>query len=347
MLSFRASMAAYEDGLRKLFGDYFRERDLDAKHAKMREDPFVFLRGTCWRWAEAAPELCPALMRAPAAGSVGDAHVGNFGLWRDAEARLVFGVNDFDEAARTPWPLDLVRLAASAIVADDGLDAAEIAGSILKGYAEGLGRPRAFVLEREHLDLRDAYAATDEKREDFWRDLEEGRPEPPAAPPGFEAQLKAALPGVSAPAIFPRQAGVGSLGRPRFVAYGEVGGGPAAREIKGRAPSCWGHDDPGLAQRLAAGNWRSPDPYLQYGADAVLRRLAPNNRKLKLDELKARRADECLSAMAADIAAIHAGETADFEAIRLDLTSRGDDWLAQAARKVAAWTLDEHHAWAE
>ena len=27
----------------------------------------------------------------------------NFGTWRDADGRLVWGVNDFDEAAVMPW----------------------------------------------------------------------------------------------------------------------------------------------------------------------------------------------------------------------------------------------------
>jgi len=30
--------------------------------------------------------------------AVGDLHVENFGTWRDAEGRLIWGVNDFDES---------------------------------------------------------------------------------------------------------------------------------------------------------------------------------------------------------------------------------------------------------
>ena len=45
---------------------------------------------------------------------VGDLHVENFGTWRDAESRLVWGINDFDEACCLPYTQDLVRLAASA-----------------------------------------------------------------------------------------------------------------------------------------------------------------------------------------------------------------------------------------
>ena len=42
----------------------------------------------------------------------------NFGTWRDAEGRLIWGVNDFDEAARMPYALDIVRLATSAVLAE-------------------------------------------------------------------------------------------------------------------------------------------------------------------------------------------------------------------------------------
>jgi len=342
MTSFKASMAAYEAGLRRLFGASFRETDLKHKHGQMGKDAFKFLRGTCWRWAESAPTLCPDLMQAPAVGSVGDAHAGNFGLWRDAESRLVFGVNDFDEAAVTPYPLDLVRLCASLLVAGPQHAADEIADLALQGYLAGLRRPSGLVLEREHLWLRRAFAATPRVREDFWRDLDEGAPETP--PPPYDARLAAAMPAGSSWSTVARVAGVGSLGRPRFAAVGRLRGGPVAREIKGRAPSCWGGSQPALAQRLATGPWRSPDPCLDYADDSVLRRLAPNSRKLKFNEVRARRTGRLVQAMSADIAAIHTSEPGIAEAILQDHKARPDGWLAQAAQRVAAWTLAEFRA---
>ena len=83
----------------------------------MGRDPFVFLRATYFRWARRIETLCPTLCRAPAVLSVGDVHLENFGTWRDAEARLVWGINDFDEAAVMPYPFDLVRLVVSAHLA--------------------------------------------------------------------------------------------------------------------------------------------------------------------------------------------------------------------------------------
>jgi uncharacterized protein (DUF2252 family) len=47
----------------------------------------------------------------------GDAHLSNFGLFASPERRLVFDLNDFDEAYPGPWEWDVKRLAASAAVA--------------------------------------------------------------------------------------------------------------------------------------------------------------------------------------------------------------------------------------
>ena len=49
--------------------------------------------------------------------AVGDLHVENFGVWRDSRQRLVWGVNDFDDACELPFTSDLVRLATSAMLA--------------------------------------------------------------------------------------------------------------------------------------------------------------------------------------------------------------------------------------
>ena len=57
------------------------------------------------------------LDRVPQILSVGDLHVENFGTWRDSDGRLIWGINDFDEAAVYPYTMDLVRLATSAVLA--------------------------------------------------------------------------------------------------------------------------------------------------------------------------------------------------------------------------------------
>jgi uncharacterized protein (DUF2252 family) len=47
----------------------------------------------------------------------GDAHLSNFGIFATPERRMVFDINDFDEAFPGPWEWDLKRLAASAVIA--------------------------------------------------------------------------------------------------------------------------------------------------------------------------------------------------------------------------------------
>jgi hypothetical protein len=345
MIPLQQSIAAYEDGQRAAFGPDFREDDLRRKHKRMRESAFLFLRATCWRWAEAASELCPRLMEAPAVGSVGDAHAGNFGLWRDADARLVWGVNDFDEAAVTPYTLDLVRLCASVLLAGGRAEAGGVAASVLAGYRRGLSAPEPFVLEREHLWLRDAFAASDTQREDFWQEIE-GLADEPDVPAAYRATALAALPPDGVVRMARRSAGAGSLGRPRFVAHGRFLGGPMAREVKGRVPSCWpGTPDPGLAARLIKGSWRAPDPFLAFSDTHVLRRLAPNSRKLKFADLRRRLGERLYGAMGADLGAIHAQADGAAAAITADLKRRRGTWLADAATRVAAWTEQEFRAY--
>src|SRR5262249_11199166 len=122
--------------------------DLRAKHRLMAEDGFSFLCATFYRWAQLFPTLCPKLAGAPKVLGVGDLHVENYGTWRDAEGRLVWGINDFDEACTLPYTNDLVRLATSAWLAieADALALRQRAACtmILEGYGAGLergGRP--------------------------------------------------------------------------------------------------------------------------------------------------------------------------------------------------------------
>ncbi len=338
--SFAEANARYEAGMRAAFGSAFVEADLVEKHDKMRRDPFLFLRATCFRWAGNAAALCPDLAHAHAVPSVGDAHAGNFGLWRDADSRLVWGVNDYDEAAMLPWPFDLVRLAASLILAGDGGHAGKIADQVIAGYRDALIDPRAFVLERDHIWLRDAFAATDKERVDFWAKRDEAVTAA-CDPPAFEAPLRAALGPAENVRITRRSAGAGSLGRPRFVALGQATGGPTAAEIKAMLPSVWAAGRmPGLAERAAHGPHRSPDPSLHYAADYVVRRLAPNNSKLDFEKIDRARRGKLFAAMGAELAAIHVTDGGALP-IGAELAALERDWLKDAARRVAEWTRDE------
>lgn len=345
MQSLPTSIQAYENDLRARLGDLLVEEDLQEKHQKMGEDPFQFLRATCWRWAEAAKELCPEIFDGVVVPSVGDAHAGNFGLWRDAEARLAWGVNDFDEAALLPYGLDLVRLCASISLAGSPLPDSEIAGAALEAYGAALAAPLPFVLERDNLWLREAFASTNKKRIAFWRGLGDAPRVDPPAP--VRDRLLADLPDALQPTRFAhRSAGVGSLGRPRFVAFQDYRGGPAAVEAKARMPSCWGAAGaPGLAQQIVTSEMRSADPMLHHDADYVFRRLAPNSGKIDFAETRPKLQKDLIRAMAAELAGIHCSIEPLGPRVVNDLRTRPKDWLAAAMKAVIHWTRSEFESY--
>src|SRR5208282_5828550 len=118
------------------------QKDLRLKHSNMKADVFMFLRATYYRWAQLWLEVCPDLACAPQVLAVGDLHVENFGTWRDIEGRLIWGVNDFDEAWPMSYAIDLVRLAVSAHLAAEAgslpVQREDICAAILEGYRESM-----------------------------------------------------------------------------------------------------------------------------------------------------------------------------------------------------------------
>src|SRR5579864_9502392 len=151
--------------------------DLDRKHTAMAKDVFPFLRATFYRWMQLWPEVCVHEHRAPQVLAVGDLHVENFGTWRDVEGRLVWGINDFDEAYELPYTVDLVRLAASAHMAIKGehlsLGTRDACDAILDGYEKGLSSGgTAFVLEEHHPWLRSMVTGALRNAQRFWAKLD-------------------------------------------------------------------------------------------------------------------------------------------------------------------------------
>src|SRR5258708_28135456 len=90
--------------------------ELVQKRQVMQESEHAFRRGTFYRWARVWIKHCAEYNDAPEVLGIGDIHIENFGTWRDADGRLAWGVNDFDESCMLPYTVDLVRLAASAIL---------------------------------------------------------------------------------------------------------------------------------------------------------------------------------------------------------------------------------------
>ncbi|MBX9909277.1 MAG: DUF2252 domain-containing protein [Beijerinckiaceae bacterium] len=349
MTGITASARAYERWLKAKIGPDFVDADLDEKHRKMRRDPFNFLRATYWRWAETILEICREFGDAPQVLAIGDTHLENFGTWRDAEGRLVWGANDFDDAAVMPYPLDLIRLATSALLArsGDGPSADDICVAILAGYTAGLSDPAPLVLERDHKWLRKAVLLPESERAEFWKkfDLIEE-----VIPRRYHGALRAAMPDPDASLVMaPRTAGTGSLGRPRFVARTEWNGGPVLREAKALVISAWSlHFAPDTAaihaSKIATGRFRAPDPHYRVANGIVVRRLSPNSRKIEVEDAAAELlSPDMLDLMGREIANCHADDPARLSALRGDLSCRDGNWLRGAA-KAAARTIAREHA---
>src|SRR5258708_34734966 len=79
-----------------------RPRDLRFKHDRMAESPFVFLRGTFYRWIQQWPDLCPALDGAPRVIAAGRVHVQTFGTRRGIAGRRRWGGHALARAAALP-----------------------------------------------------------------------------------------------------------------------------------------------------------------------------------------------------------------------------------------------------
>lgn len=348
-MSVIADVASYEAWLRTRCKVV--ERGLEKKHKRMAKSSLLFFRATCFRFAGQMPAIDAELSRAPVVTCVGDAHIENFGTWRDGEGRLVWGVNDFDEAAWLPYTFDLVRLATSARLAGNlPIAAKERAQAILKGYRAGLRRPApCFVNEQAPWMVRLVARAAARARP-LSHDLEDlKRATPPAEVMGL---LAGRFPEhATMERLGAWQKGGGSLGRPRFVAVALWQCGAAVREAKARVPSAWEwargrESDDHLFKRLTGGRYRSPDPFLDVAEGYVVRRLANDSVKIELSEHTVRAYGASLfRAMGADLAAIHLAEIGGQEEILADLDARGEDWLDRAAKDMAARVDRDYSVW--
>jgi len=331
--------------------------DVDLKHARKREGPFPFLRATFYRWAQTFPKVCAPLMKVPQPLAVGDLHVENFGTWRDAEGRLIWGVNDFDEACRLPYTVDLVRLATSAhlAIAADHLQISKIRASkaILAGYLEGLkARGRAFVLAEHHHSLRQVAIERLKEPEKFWEKLRSFPAPKQEIPSSARKGLLKTMPERKLALRFVhRVAGLGSLGRRRFVALAEWRGGSIAREAKELTYSAWRwacsscSSHPICYRQILQCPVRCPDPFVQLRGRWLVRRLAPDCSRIELSSLPRKNDSErLLHAMGWETANIHLGSV-QAGVLLEDVTRRASSWLHSAAEAMAASTIEDWKAW--
>jgi hypothetical protein len=323
--------------------------DVKAKHKLMKTSAFMFLRATYFRWAKKIGTWCPELMDAPQLLCVGDLHLENFGTWRDADGRFVWGVNDFDEAAVMPYLLDLVRLAASIRLSPDrAVDNRKAAAILIKGYLEGLKLPQPALLDEGEIWLRPYAIGSDLDSGKFWKKVDKFIKATP--PPGVASLLRESLPkGATNIQYRSRTAGGGSLGRPRYVSIADWCGGRVLREAKALVPSAWtsvhGAQPSGLLE-LERGKYRAPDPFLYIHGNFVHRRLAPDSRKIELgNDARSHLKSYFLQAMAFDLASIHAAGSVGVDVLRRDLKKRPRGWLYDAAKTAAAAVEKDFEDW--
>ena len=361
------ALSAPARGIRESTADYERwlggqlhliPEDLALKHERMRGDVFSFFRATFYRFAESWPALCPQFAQAPRVLGIGDLHIENFGTWRDAEGRLSWGINDFDEACEAPYAVDLARLAASASLAIRAnrlsLKPEAAAAAILDGYLQSLTRAtKPWVLE-EGQDWFRALAFSEERNPTrFWAKLDELPAIASPLPQSVMHRLTEALPGGAEDVrIVHRIAGLGSLGRERYVAIARWHGAHVAREAKAIAPSAW-HWAAGRkpapasqSQRCWMRAVRVPDPFLRIDGDWQIRRLAPHSSRIELSALPEKKdEDRLLHAMGAETGNVHRGNAANVAAIVEDLAKRPAGWLFDAAHAVTEAVHADWKAW--
>jgi len=333
------------------------KRDLKLKHRRMAQDPFSFLRGSFYRWAQVWPELCTELAAAPRVLGIGDLHIENFGTWRDGEGRLVWGINDFDEAASVAYPNDLVRLCTSALIAIGesrlATPARRACDSVLEGYTDSLrkgGMP--VVLAERNRWLRDLAVGRLKEQRTYWQKLLTLDPEPTRLAAAERRLLQGAMPERRLPfRVLHRQAGMGSLGRQRFTALAHWRGGTIAREAKALTTSAWwwfrdASAEPVQYSRIISRAVRVADPFLQVHEGWVVRRLAPDCSRIELANLRGVQ-DECklLRMMGWETGNVHLGSQRARKAILSDLRGRPTGWLSAAARRMRDATLRDWREW--
>ena len=109
---------------------------------RLRADPFAYFRFINRAWTERVCEAFADTPDLPIVRLHGDAHVEQFALTKDA-----WGLDDFDDSARGPGFIDLVRFLGSIDLATRQRhwtrDRDRVWNRFLEGYRQGLSNPDA------------------------------------------------------------------------------------------------------------------------------------------------------------------------------------------------------------
>ena len=143
------------------------------RYERMGISPFTFYRGS-------ATIMAVDLATMPVTGlevqCIGDAHVGNFGIFMSHTRHLVFDVNDFDETAPGPWEWDLMRLVASVEICgrDRGFSKQDRRDAV-RACAKQYRRTMARFAEMGELDVWHAHLDVERMLDEFELNGKTGR----------------------------------------------------------------------------------------------------------------------------------------------------------------------------
>jgi Uncharacterized protein conserved in bacteria (DUF2252) len=219
-----------------------------------------------------------------------------------------------------------------------------MAAAVLEGYSQSLeAGSNPFVLEEGHPALRDMAMGAERNPVPFWSKLVKL---PAANPPKrIKRLLEGELPDGAADIRFvSRIAGMGSLGRPRYVAIGTCSGGLAAREAKAWLPSAWGWamgkvKERAYAPRLIGRAVRQRDPFYSLRKEWVVRRLGPHCGRIELTQFPKNRDERAiLRSMGRETANLHLASPDQCRKVLRDLSERKPDWLLVSAQAMCKAT---------
>jgi hypothetical protein len=354
-VSRRADVVALTDDYEKWLGERIPlvAADLVAKHEQMAASVLRFLRGTYYLWLDRIVTLQPELMRQPRVPAVGDLHVENFGTWRDRDGVRRWGVNDLDEVAWAAYPIDLVRLATSAVLAPAvALSSNRLCRILLDHWHDGAAQPAVDVDADAARHLRELVPIS-EPGHDYYAALTELPPaHPDALPEPVASAIRRTVTDAWTPTWHHRRAGTGSLGHPRIVAVGQT----HARETKllGPGSNRWLQErmrgaagvpetDQTLYSRITTAV-HGPFPGLRVHGWQI-RRLAPDVVRINVSGLSGRDADRVVRSMAEAVAAVHGVDAAALAAARAHSATMSTEWLAEAVDQMSADIRACHHDW--
>jgi hypothetical protein len=289
--------------------------------------------------------------------AVGDVHLENFGTWRDIEGRLIWGMNDFDEASILPYTNDLLRLAVSARLASQALvltlNGKKASEAISQGYRDSLevgGQP--FVLAEDHAWLRGIVQSKLRDPVRFWKRLDALPTLRRAVPPEAREALEYLLPVRGMPyRVVHRVAGLGSLGRYRLVAIADFHGAQIAREAKATVPPCVGWSESSqpaqvLCQKIMDQAVRCPDPVFHLRGNWMVRRLSPDCSRVEWQTLPAEQDElRLLYSMGWELGNVHLGSKDAVRAVRRHLSRQPASWLDSASKAVTKQVIADWKAW--